>query len=325
MTKYLGPIKWLGGIALILFAVALVFGPLTSGLPEETRRSVLLNAAPFFATFVGILLLFILLIVIVATRFNGKVPGRTYQSVEITIILGIVVGVICLFQSWSNTPYQYGFSLLLISTLAFILWSHVVPHSASGEGEPTSGLTTWQRIMALVTGFLAGLLFSINTVFQLLAVILNTTDVSSQPILSFVSNNLLPVHGFFFLVASIMLFWVLSRSTESPLSALDVRNNIVGGLAAFVIVVLLMGSLSAANSPKPPYGLRDRVYNSYDDPRKAQVAMEAEVEFQKVEFPFLIIFSAFPAIIVYFIAREAVVGVFGNKKSSIQSFAIESS
>ena len=225
MKRYIGPIKWLGGIAIALFILAFIFEPLTRGLSEETRKSVLLHAVPFFATFVGILLLFILLIVIVAMRFNGKVPARTYQGIEYTIIAGIVVGVVCLFQPWSFVPYRYGFLLLLGATLSFILWSHVAPPRA---------------------------------------------DFDAQ---------------------------------VPPLTALQ---QIVGVVAGALVIVLLVASLVALNGPKPPYGLRERVYNSYDDARKAQVATEATQQFQSVEIPFLVFFSAFPAVIIYFVAREAV-------------------
>lgn len=227
MSKYIGPIKWLGGIAVLLFAFALVFDPLTQGLSEDARKSVLLRAVPFFATFVGVLLLFILVIAIVAIRFNGKVPGRSYQGIEYTIIAGILVGVVCLFQPWSFVPYRYGFLLLLGSTLSFILWSHVMPPRA---------------------------------------------DFDAQ------------------------------------FPALTTAQHIIGAVAGVIVVVLLVTSLINLNGPKPPYGLRDRVYNSYDDTRKAQVAADATQEFQGVEIPFLIFFSAFPGVMIYFVAREVVGG-----------------
>jgi len=240
MTKYIGPIKWLGGIALALFALALVFEPLARGLSEETRKSVLLNAVPFFATFVGVLLLFILLIVIVAIRFNGRVPGRAYQGIEYTIIAGILLGVICLFQPWSFVPYRYGFLLLLGSTLSFILWSHVMPPHA---------------------------------------------DLDAR---------------------------------VSPLSS---AQHIIGAIVGIIIVVLLATSLMNLNGPKPPYGLRERVYNSYDDERKAQVAVDATQQFQTVEIPFLIFFSAFPGIIIYFVAREASGRRLGNQQPLAEAVA----
>jgi hypothetical protein len=233
MNKYIGSIKWLGGIALVLFLFALIFNPLTQGFSEETRKSVLLNAIPFFATFVGILLLFILVIAIVAIRFNGKVPGRTYQAIEYTIVAGILVGVVCLFQPWSFVPYRYGFLLLLGSTLSFILWSHVMPARA---------------------------------------------DFDAQ---------------------------------FAPLST---TQHIAGAIAGLVVIVLLVTSLINLNGPKPPYGLRERVFNSYDDERKAQIAADATQQFQNVEIPFLIFFSAFPGVIIYLIVREVV----GGRRSALQ-------
>lgn len=233
MHKYIGPIKWLGGVSILLFIFAFIFDPLTQGLSEETRKSVLLHAIPFFAAFVGILLLFILVIALVAIRFNGKVPGRTYQGIEYTIVAGILVGVVCLFQPWSFVFYRYGFLLLLGSTLSFILWSHVMPARA---------------------------------------------DFDAQ------------------------------------FSPLAMTQHVAGAIAGGIVVVLLVTSLMNLNGPKPPYGLRERVFNSYDDDRKAQVAADAISQFQTVEIPFLIFFSAFPGVIIYFVVREAVGGRRSNEQ-----------
>ena len=45
----------------------------------------------------------------------------------LTIISGIVVGAVGMFQPWLFRAYTLGFLLLLFSTLAFIVWSHVRP------------------------------------------------------------------------------------------------------------------------------------------------------------------------------------------------------
>src|SRR5690606_30291897 len=114
MSRYFTPIKWLGGIAILLFLFACGFANVAPSLvSEQVLNGVLFHAIPFFAAFVGILLLFILLIVLVALRFNGKIPGRTYKGMEYVIIGGIIFGVICLFNPWSLVPYRYGFLLLL--------------------------------------------------------------------------------------------------------------------------------------------------------------------------------------------------------------------
>jgi hypothetical protein len=224
--KYLGPIKRLGGIAIILFAFALIFPSISNAIfSEETRKAVLINAVPFFSAFIGILLLFVLLIVLTAKRYNGKVPARCHQSIERTLVAGILFSVFFLFQSFSIVPYRYGFLLLLASTLSFILWSHVLPASAK------------------------------------------------------VSEDL-------------------------PL--LGSRQHVLAGLAALAVVVVMSLAIININAPKEPYGLRDRVWKSYSDDRKAEVAAAALADFNSVETPFIVIFSLFPAAVVYFAAREVV-------------------
>jgi|GEM_PF-922457 len=156
MNRYIGPIKWLGGIAIVLFIFSFVFGNIIMpGLPEATRNSVLTHAVPFFAAFVGVLLLFILVIVLVALRFNGKIPDRTYANIEKLIVAGILFGVVCLFNPWSFVPYRYGFGLLLISTLAFILWSHIAPPRANLD-DTLLPITPTGHIVGLVIGGRSG-------------------------------------------------------------------------------------------------------------------------------------------------------------------------
>ncbi len=223
MNKYIGPIKGLGGSAVIAFIIAVIVSALLPSLGDDARNSVLVNAVPFFAIFVGILLLFILCIALVAIRYNGKIPPRTYGRVELTIIAGILSGVVFLFQPFSFVPYRYGFLLLLFSTLLFILWSHV----------------------------LGG-----------------------------------------------------SRQLELKLPKIGMVPNVVAGIAAVIIVVLIVAGGSSANAPVPPYGVRERVFNSYSEERKAEIAAEATASFTQVELPFLVVFGLFPALLVFFIVRE---------------------
>lgn len=229
MSRYWGAIKWLGGIALLLFILVPLFSSVAPGLvAEATRSSVLFQALPFFMAFVGILLVFILLIVLVALRFNGKVPRRTYKGIESLCIAGILFGTVCLFNPWSVVPYRYGFILLLVSLLSFILWSHVAPPRADEDGE------------------------------------------------------------------------------VPPLTRAQYVGGIVAGL---IVLVLLVASSISTNLPQPPYGLRERVWNSYTPERQAETAAAATQVFNSVEMPFLIVFYAFPAVLIYLIVRELVGGV----------------
>jgi hypothetical protein len=224
MSRYVGPIKWLGGIAIGMFIFAFLFANIAPGLvSEETRNGVLFHAIPFFGAFVGVLLLYILVIVLIAMRFNGKIPGRTYRNVENLIVVAILFGTVCLFNPWSFVPYRYGFLIVLVATLSFILWSHITAPRAS-------------------------------------------YDASIPP---------------------------LSRNQQA-----------IGLVAGVVVFAVLMGVFINATSPQPPYGLRQRVYDSYDEARKATVAEEATREFNTVELPFLVIFNLFPATLAYLIVRE---------------------
>lgn len=81
----------------------------------------------FIVGFITLLLLFVRLIQIAERRLGGKVPGRRYSLVEGVIIAGIVIGLLMMFQPLTLALLEPGFLLLVISTLAFILWSHVLP------------------------------------------------------------------------------------------------------------------------------------------------------------------------------------------------------
>lgn len=113
-------------ILLILGANA---GPMIrSNFTEKERVSnVLLEAIPFILIFVAIILTFIALISVVASMLNGNIARRTHQVIERIIMFGIVGSVIGMFQPWWFPVYKYSFMVLLVSTLSFILWSHIRP------------------------------------------------------------------------------------------------------------------------------------------------------------------------------------------------------
>jgi len=122
----------------VMVILGFVAGPIIESMAteEQLARNVLLSALPFICFFVSIVLAYIALIVFVASIFNHNIPYRIYRPIELTIIGGIILGTVGMFQPWWFGGFRLGFFLLLISTLAFILWSHIVPQ---GEGQAHVG------------------------------------------------------------------------------------------------------------------------------------------------------------------------------------------
>lgn len=116
----------------VTLIIGLVARPIISANATEQQlaRNVLLSAIPFIFIFVAIILAFMALIWAAASMLNRNIPERIYRPVERVIIAGIVLGVIGMFQPWWFMAYRLGFFMLFFSTLAFILWSHIVPRGA---------------------------------------------------------------------------------------------------------------------------------------------------------------------------------------------------
>ena len=95
------------------------------------------QAIYFIVAFSAILALFIYFIRWLSRRLDQRVAEDTFDRIERVIIGGIVLGVIGMFQPWIFEGYRLGFLLLLFSTLAFIVWSHITP-APSFYGEETA-------------------------------------------------------------------------------------------------------------------------------------------------------------------------------------------
>lgn len=94
---------------------------------DQLARNVLLAATPFILTFVAIILLFITFVMAVNYLVSGRIAARPHHYVELVIIICILAGIFGIFQQWVKAFYPAGFMLLLFSTLAFIVWSHITP------------------------------------------------------------------------------------------------------------------------------------------------------------------------------------------------------
>jgi hypothetical protein len=89
----------------------------------------------FVIGFVIVLAAFIAFIAAASARLSATVSPRVFATVEVIIIGGMLVGTLSMFQPWLIDGFRAGFLLLLGSTLAFILWSHVTPRAAPRTDE----------------------------------------------------------------------------------------------------------------------------------------------------------------------------------------------
>jgi len=114
-------------IALILLVLGIALSPFIQDIfaEEQLNKNPLLSGIPFLLVFISIILFFMSFTWWVSNRLNFRVSDKWYQRIEKIFIGGIVLGIIFMFQPWVFVLFRYGFYLLLISTLAFIVWSHV--------------------------------------------------------------------------------------------------------------------------------------------------------------------------------------------------------
>lgn len=106
---------------------------------EQLADNVFINAVPFVLIFAAIILTFIAIIYVVASMLDNNISSRAHRIIEQVLIVGIVLGVVGMFQPWLFEGYKYGFVLLLISTLFFILWSHITPKRELVQEEAVTG------------------------------------------------------------------------------------------------------------------------------------------------------------------------------------------
>ena len=89
----------------------------------------------FVVGFVVVLGAFIAFVGVASARLSAAVSPRVFAVVEAFIIGGILLGAVLMFQQWFLDGFRAGFLLVLFSTLAFILWSHVTPRRSPGSSQ----------------------------------------------------------------------------------------------------------------------------------------------------------------------------------------------
>lgn len=134
--------------AVILLVLGIVASPAINALTTEEQRAknVILSAIPFVFIFVAIILVYMTVIWLIVSALHHQISAQTYRVIELITIAGIALGIIGMFQPWIFAAYKYGFLLLLFSTLAFILWSHITPAGRHQEEETGSmSLTEFEQ------------------------------------------------------------------------------------------------------------------------------------------------------------------------------------
>jgi len=131
------------GAAILLWVLGIAAIPVVNNLDEETKtNNVILNGLPFILIFIGIIVAFIDFIILLATRLNNNISEKIYRPIERILMAGIVLGIIGMFQPFTVILYTYGFILLLISLLGYIVWSHIIPRLAGTKGQSAASEIT---------------------------------------------------------------------------------------------------------------------------------------------------------------------------------------
>ncbi len=126
--------------AVVLFVLGIIALQIVPNVVPEERmaRNVILAAIPFILIFASIIVAFMSLVWFAASKLSNNIPEKIYRPVEYALMVGIVLGILLMFQPWVFELFRVGFLMLLLSTLSYILWSHVRPKSSEGPDDLAS-------------------------------------------------------------------------------------------------------------------------------------------------------------------------------------------
>jgi hypothetical protein len=115
--------------------------------------------------------------------------------------------------------------------------------------------------------------------------------------------------GFSLLLFSVLTFIVWSHvaprsSRESDLPAFTQGATTTAIIIGLMVAAIVFGSLALTKLPKEPYGIRQRVWNTMDEEKKAEAADKAMSIYRSATLPFFIVYALMPGLVVFFLTRE---------------------
>lgn len=141
------------GIALLLaIAGYLLIPPTTTPGTADAPANLFALMLPFILIFVAIILAFITFIIVLTTALNDRVSNDLHRLIERALIAGIILGVIGMIQPWVLDLFKWGFLLLLFCTLAYIVWSHIVPRGVNSLLDAGTVSATDLEMREAITG-----------------------------------------------------------------------------------------------------------------------------------------------------------------------------
>jgi hypothetical protein len=90
-----------------------------------------ISAAIVIPILVAVIVEFGFVIAYVSRIASGRISQRVFLICILAIIAGILTGIVLMFQPWTLAAFNPGFDLVLISLLAFMIWSHITPQNGA--------------------------------------------------------------------------------------------------------------------------------------------------------------------------------------------------
>lgn len=126
-------------------------------------------------------------------------------------------------------------------------------------------------------------------------------------------------YGLSLLLFSVLAFIVWSHIApkssreDSRLAKFTPRATTTALIAGLAVAALVFGSFAATSAPKEPYGIRQRMWNTMSEEKKAEAAKEALSTYRTSTMPFFVLYGLMPGLVVFFLTRELTNGQYSRE------------